>query len=76
VLDPEMLIVGGGLGMAGGLYWDAFQRSCREHIFADNSRGLPIVSARAGIDAGLAGAAAIVFTQQHNKKASHAYETN
>ena len=76
VLDPEMLIVGGGLGMAGGLYWDAFQRSCREHIFADNSRGLPIVSAKVGIDAGLVGAAAIVFTQQHNKKANHAYETN
>src|SRR6266576_1825967 len=50
VLDPEMVVVGGGLGMAGGLYWEAFQRSCREHIFSDDSRGLPIVSAKLGTD--------------------------
>src|SRR5947207_3693029 len=56
VLDPEIIIVGGGLGMAGGLYWDTFQRSCREHIFADNSRQVPIVSAKLGIDAGIVGA--------------------
>jgi glucokinase len=76
VLDPEMVVVGGGLGMAGGLYWDAFERSCREHIFADDSRGLPIVSARLGTDAGLVGAAAVVFAQQHRTKTNYAYETN
>lgn len=75
VLDPEMTIVGGGLGTAGGLYWDAFERSCREHIFADNSRGLPIVTAKLGVDAGLVGAASVVFAQQR-KKANYAYETN
>ena len=75
VLDPEMIVVGGGLGMAGGLYWDAFQRSCREHIFADNSRGLPIVSAKLGTHAGLAGAAAVVFAQQQSGTANYVYET-
>lgn len=65
VLDPELMVIGGGLGMAGGLYWDAFLKSCREHIFADNSRGLPIVTAKLGTDAGVVGAAAIVFTQQN-----------
>ena len=76
VLDPEMIVVGGGLGMAGGLYWDAFQRSCRAHIFADSSRGLPIVSAKLGTDAGLVGAAAVVFAQQQSGTANYAYETN
>ena len=76
VLDPEMIVVGGGLGMAGGLYWDAFQRSCRAHIFADNSRGLPIVSAKLGTNAGLVGAAAGVFTQQQSGTPNYAYETN
>lgn len=76
VLDPEMIVVGGGLGIAGGLYWETFERSCREHIFADNSRGLPIVNATLGVDAGLAGAAAVVFTQQRGNKANYAYETN
>jgi glucokinase len=73
VLDPEMIVVGGGLGMAGGLYWEAFQRSCREHIFADNSRGLPIVPAELGIDAGLVGAASTVFTSSSKK--TYVYET-
>ena len=75
VLDPEMIVVGGGLGTAGGLYWNAFERSCREHIFADNSRGLPIVTATLGVDAGLVGAAAVVFAQQHGSRANYAYET-
>jgi glucokinase len=76
VLDPEMIVVGGGLGTAGGLYWNAFERSCREHIFADNSRGLPIVTATLGVDAGLVGAAAVVFAQKQGTKANYAYETN
>jgi len=76
VLDPEMIVIGGGLGLAGGLYWDTFLRSCREHIFADNSRGLPIVRAEMGIDAGLVGAAAGVFVQQNTNKESNIHGTN
>jgi glucokinase len=75
VLDPEMIVVGGGLGTAGGLYWDAFERSCREHIFANNSRGLPILTATLGVDAGLVGAAAVVFAQPQYRGANYAYET-
>jgi glucokinase len=67
VLDPEMIVVGGGLGMAGGLYWDAFERSCREHIFAQNSRNVRIVPAKLGVDAGIVGAAASVFAQLTTK---------
>src|SRR2546423_1201280 len=74
VLDPEIIVVGGGLGTAGGIYWDAFERSCREHIFADNSRGLPIVKATLGVDAGLVGAAAVVFAKRSNVKPNYAYE--
>jgi len=76
VLDPELMVVGGGLGMAGGLYWDAFLRSCREHIFADNSRSLPVVNAKLGIDAGLVGAAAIMFASQRKTEANYAYDSN
>ena len=63
VLDPQLIVVGGGLGLAGGLYWRAFQRACRRHIYADNSRTLPIVPAQLKVDAGIVGAAAIVFLQ-------------
>ena len=75
VLDPEMIVVGGGLGTASGLYWDTFERTCREHIFADNSRGLPIVTAMLGVDAGLAGAAAVVRTKD-GRRTNYAYDTN
>ena len=76
VLDPEMIVVGGGLGLAGGLYWDSFQQSCREHIFAADARSLPIVTAKLGTDAGLVGAAAVVFVQQNICKGSYAHGTD
>ena len=68
VVDPEAIVVGGGLGMAGGMYWDAFVKSCREHIFADNSRGLPIVSAELGVDSGVIGAAAVAMTETKEQR--------
>jgi len=75
VLDPEMIAVGGGLGTAGGLYWNSFESSCREHIFADNSRRLPIVPAKLGADSGLVGAATVVFMRQRGR-ANYAQEAN
>jgi glucokinase len=76
VLDPEMIILGGGLGTAGGIYRESFDRSCREHIFAENSRGVPIVSAKLGVDAGVIGAAAIALTHEKDKEQNYTYETN
>ena len=61
VMDPEAIVVGGGLGSAGGLYWDSFAASTRAHIWAENSRGLPILPAAMGADSGMIGAAATVF---------------
>jgi glucokinase len=61
LLDPESLIVGGGLGLAGGLYWESFVASTRKHIWSDTTRDLPILPALLGADAGLIGAAATVW---------------
>jgi glucokinase len=61
VLDPQAVIVGGGLGLAGGLYWDSFIASTRRHVWSEISRGLPIISAQLGSDAGLIGAAASIW---------------
>jgi glucokinase len=63
VLDPQAIIVGGGLGLAGGRYWDSFVAATREHIWADTSRDVPIMMAALGPDAGLIGAAAAVYVQ-------------
>jgi glucokinase len=65
VLDPEAMIVGGGLGLCGGLYWTSFETSTREHIWADDTRDLPIVPASLGTDAGFIGAAASVWQSEH-----------
>lgn len=58
VLDPAALVVGGGVGLCGGLYWRTFEASTRAHIWAENTRELPILPARLGPDAGMIGAAA------------------
>ncbi|MGH9162530.1 MAG: ROK family protein [Vicinamibacteraceae bacterium] len=57
VLDPHAIVVGGGLGCSGGRYWHHLVESARAHVWADASRGVPIVRAALGQDAGIVGAA-------------------
>lgn len=61
VVDPEAVVVGGGLGLAGGLYWDVFVASLRSCIWSPETRALGVLQAALGADAGLIGAAAKVF---------------
>jgi glucokinase len=68
VLDPQAVVVGGGLGLADGLYWDSFEASTRKHIWSDVSRKLPILHAELGADAGLIGAAAIIWKDGSNDR--------
>jgi predicted NBD/HSP70 family sugar kinase len=58
IIDPEAVVIGGGLGLAGGLYWETMLASIREHIWAPATRSLPIIPAALGPTAGLIGAAA------------------
>jgi glucokinase len=57
VLDPEGIVIGGGLGSAEGSYRKALERGVRELVWSDLHRGLPLVSAGLGADAGWIGAA-------------------
>jgi glucokinase len=57
MLDPEALVLGGGLGLAPGIYRDELIASTRAHIWAESCRDLPILPAALGVDAGLIGAA-------------------
>jgi glucokinase len=57
ILDPEAIIVGGGLGMAEGTYWDHFLRATRAAIWSDEARSLPVSHAALGNQAGWIGAA-------------------
>ncbi len=62
VLDPEALVIGGGLGTAPGLYWESLVAATREHIWSDTNRDLPIVQAALGPDSGIIGAAALALS--------------
>jgi glucokinase len=57
LLDPELIVLGGGLGLARGLYRKVLVESIRGSIWSDTNSSLPIVEAQLGVDAGLVGAA-------------------
>jgi glucokinase len=61
VLDPESVIIGGGLGLSEGPYWESLVASTRQHIWSDLHRDLPIRKATTGADAGIIGAAAAAW---------------
>jgi glucokinase len=57
VIDPEAIVVGGGLGLAPGRYRERLVAATRDHIWNPSARGLPFLSASLGADAGTIGAA-------------------
>lgn len=58
VLDPEVVILGGGIGVSDGLYQTQLTASIRRHIWSQHHRDLPVLRASTGADAGWVGAAA------------------
>lgn len=66
VLDPEAVVVGGGLGLSDGPFWESFIASTRRHIWSEVHRNLPIIRAATGLDAGLIGAAAAAWKAVRN----------
>jgi glucokinase len=65
-LDPQAIILGGGLGSAPGPYFDALLAAIRNALWDADSRDLPILRAATGPDAGIIGAA---LTTTHQKPA-------
>ncbi len=61
VLDPEAVVIGGGLGLSEGLYWTSLIESVRRHIWSEVHRDLPILRAQTGENAGILGAAAVFW---------------
>jgi glucokinase len=67
VLDPEAVVIGGGLGSASGLYRDSLVEATRQHIWSEVTRTLPILPAAFGPEAGLIGAAATAWKRYPRK---------
>ena len=59
LLDPEAVIVGGGLGLRRGLYRNTLITAARQHIWWPGHRHVSIQSAALAADAGIIGAATV-----------------
>lgn len=72
-LDPQAIILGGGLGSAPGPYFDALSQAIRDSLWDADTRDLPILRAATGPDAGIVGAA---LTTTHQKPAHRPHHAN
>ena len=63
ILNPERIVLGGGVSLAFDLFFPALKRSLDEGIYEYANRGLEILPTPLGYDAGLYGAAAIAITK-------------
>jgi glucokinase len=57
VLDPEAIVLGGGLGLAPGRYRATLEDALRHRVWSAYHRDIPLLSAQLGTDAGVIGAA-------------------
>lgn len=58
MLDPEIVVLGGGLGATEGAYRASVERSMRRLIWSDLHRDVQLLTAELGVEAGVVGAAA------------------
>jgi predicted NBD/HSP70 family sugar kinase len=56
-LDPEAVVIGGGLGCAGGVFHAALKTAFYENLWSKLHSNVPIYPAKLGPDAGIIGAA-------------------
>jgi glucokinase len=57
VLDPQAVVLGGGLGLVNGQYRNSFQAALHKHVWSEIHRDVPVMPAALGVDAGFIGAA-------------------
>ena len=57
VLDPEIVVVGGGVSLAGDILFDKVKERLKKYAFPSTTENLKIVAASLGNDAGILGAA-------------------
>lgn len=66
ILDPAVVIVGGGVGSAGGRYWYSMERAARQSIWLTAARDIPIRRAGLGSRSGVIGAALWVLRRDRD----------
>jgi glucokinase len=61
LLDPECILVGGGIAQAGAPLFDAIRRTVENRTMSGSARTVPIVTATLGTRAGTAGSGALAL---------------
>jgi predicted NBD/HSP70 family sugar kinase len=61
-LDPERVVIGGGLGCAFGLFYDSLRDAFYKHLWSELHANIPLTQAKLGPDAGIIGAALATVT--------------
>lgn len=64
LLNPQRVIVGGGLSLAFDLYEDALNQSLKRHAFSRTQPFPRVMATPLGYDGGLCGAGAVVLSKQ------------
>ena len=63
VFDPEVMVISGGLALAGPVLFDHIQKAYDRYIYYTDVRKAPIVPAKLGFEAAMVGAAAMAMVE-------------
>jgi glucokinase len=67
LLNPEVIVIGGGVAGAGGVLFDAAKRLIRKRAMPVQAKAVRVVRAKLGNDAGIVGAALLVKENLGNR---------
>ncbi|MBE3092387.1 MAG: ROK family protein, partial [Chloroflexi bacterium] len=76
IINPEMVILGGGMANAGNLIFEPVRKYAREHSFTAAMEGVKIVPAALGVNAGAIGAVAYVFKKKGLLRTINNFDTD
>ena len=75
-INPEMVILGGGMAKAGDLLFKPVRKYVKEHAFTAAMKGVKIVPAALGVNAGAIGAVAHVLKKKDLLKMIESFDTD
>lgn len=63
VLNPERIVIGGGIAGAGNLIFKPMRETLKKKAFPIAAHSVKVIPAKLGVDAGIIGAAALAFSE-------------
>lgn len=64
ILNPEVIVIGGGIAQSGSVLFVPLRKSLKKKAFRIASDSVRVIPAALGVEAGLVGSAALVFAAQ------------